>query len=232
MKFGVTDVFTCSYLPDKEERLLVFVSQHNENTAEDYELMLENGFRRSGEQIYRPHCPACNACQSLRIPVKHFQLSQSQKRVLKKNADVRCLLSREDKPEYYELYEEYINSRHTDGSMYPPSEEQYRHFINGGWSSPLFLEFKLDDQLIAVAVTDELNHSLSALYTFFDPTFEQRSLGTLAILAQIEKTKELNKRFLYLGYQIDSCSKMNYKAKFFPNERFIQQSWKRFQKNT
>lgn len=231
MKFGLTQRFDCSYLDDQQEQLLVFVDEQ-QAVNQHYELLIGAGFRRSGEQIYRPHCPKCQACQSIRIPVEQFAPSKSQKRILKRNQDIEIRVSRENKPEYYQLYEQYINQRHSDGSMYPASEQQYFSFVGSQWNVPLFIEFYLEQRLIAVAVTDELEHALSALYTFFAPELSQRSMGTLAILNQIRLSQQMNKAFLYLGYQVDACAKMNYKSKFFPHQRFFANKWQQISKKT
>lgn len=230
MKFGITDSFNCSYLADQKERLLVYVGGGTSQNA-DYEYLLQSGFRRSGDQVYRPHCINCNACQSLRISVPEFRPSKNQKRVFNKNSDITCRVSDVNRAEYYQLYHRYISERHADGSMFPPTPEQYESFLCNDWSKTLFVELNLDGKLAAVAVTDVMRDSLSALYTFFDPDLENRSLGTLAILHQINHAKALGKSYLYLGYQIDSCQKMNYKRKFLPNEQYIDHEWIRFQKN-
>lgn len=224
MKFGLTQGFACSYLPHEQERLLVLVDDAN-YTPGHYEMLLSAGFRRSGEQIYRPHCASCNACQSLRIPAAQFTPSRSQRRVLKRNADVEVRISREDKTDYYQLYERYINQRHADGTMYPATPDQYRSFIGSSWMAPFFMEFHAGGELIAVAVTDELQNALSALYTFFKPDADERSLGTFAILQQLALASSWNKEFVYLGYQVDACTKMNYKSRFSPHQRFIDNQW-------
>jgi arginine-tRNA-protein transferase len=229
MKFGISTPFTCSYLPEQDEQLLVLMSD-TEPTIAEYELLISNGFRRSGKQVYRPHCELCNACESIRLPVDIFKASKSQKRIIKRNQDLTILISNSDKPEYYPLYESYINQRHTDGSMYPATKEQYQGFILSPWNNALFIEIyatdeHANDELIGVAVTDNLTSSLSALYTFFKPDQQQRSLGSFAILQQIELAKSLNKPFLYLGYQIDTCQKMSYKQNFLPHERFFDDKW-------
>lgn len=229
MKFGLTQQFSCSYLDDQQEQLLVFVDEH-ETSMHHYELLISSGFRRSGEQVYRPHCPSCQACQSIRIPVQLFSPSKSQSRVLKRNHDLNMFVSSKDKPEYYPLYEEYINKRHADGGMYPANYQQYLSFIRCEWAQPIFLEFYLNDSLVAVAVTDELNHCLSALYTFFKPELSDRSIGTFAILRQIELASKKDKPYLYLGYQVDECKKMNYKSNFFPHERFFANKWRQIVK--
>jgi arginine-tRNA-protein transferase len=224
MKFGLTQQFSCSYLPEQKEQLLVFADT-DEPDEQQYEFLIGAGFRRSAEQIYRPHCPACQACQAIRIPIALFSPSKSQKRVLKRNQDLQMTVSESDCSDYYPLYEQYINQRHDDGSMYPASMEQYQSFVKSRWASPLFIEFHLMDKLVAVAVTDNLPHSLSALYTFFAPHLAERSIGTLAILQQIFLAASLKKRFLYLGYQVDDCKKMNYKVNFLPYERFFADKW-------
>tara|TARA_R110000764_G_scaffold238037_1_gene334757 strand:- start:19 stop:714 length:696 start_codon:yes stop_codon:yes gene_type:complete len=223
MKFGISQSFACSYLPNEQETLLVYAEQGAHNSY--YEMLMGAGFRRSGAQIYRPHCEACNACQAIRIPVDDFVASRSQKRILARNSDIKVVLSEEDKPSYYPLYENYINSRHQDGSMYPATPEQYASFAHGEWLHPLYLELHLEGQLVGIAVTDPLEKALSAVYTFFKPSLAQRSLGTFAVLQQIAIAKRLNKQHLYLGYQIDNCQKMHYKRNFLPHERFIEQKW-------
>lgn len=224
MKFGITPPFTCSYLPEQDEQLLVFMGDTQPTMAE-YDFLIGAGFRRSGTQIYRPHCGSCNACESIRLPVHLFTPSKSQKRIMKRNQDLTIRISHSDKPEYYPLYESYINQRHDDGSMYPATLEQYQGFVLSPWNNALFIEILANNQLIGVAVTDNLVASLSALYTFFKPEEQQRSLGTFAILQQIELAKSLNKPFLYLGYQIDTCQKMSYKQNFLPHERFFDDKW-------
>lgn len=224
MKFGITSPFTCSYLPEQDERLLVFMSE-TQPTISEYDFLISAGFRRSGTQVYRPHCEACKACESIRLPVNLFKASKSQKRIIKRNQDLTIRISHADKPEYYPLYESYINQRHDDGSMYPATLEQYQGFVLSPWNNALFIELSNHDELIGVAVTDNLESSLSALYTFFKPDEQQRSLGSFAILQQIELAKSLNKPFLYLGYQIDTCQKMSYKQNFLPHERFFDDKW-------
>ncbi|NMH58634.1 arginyltransferase [Alteromonas ponticola] len=236
MRFGITQAFSCSYLPEQHEQLLVFAGEEK-RIAQRYAQLIQVGFRRSGEQIYRPHCPHCHACESIRIPVTAFVPSKSQRRVLARNAKLKTVLNTHPQPEYYPLYENYISSRHSDGSMYPPSEKQFNSFITCTWKPPVFIEAYDNDQLVAVAVTDvvedDFGHAgLSALYTFFDPAYAQQSIGTFMILQQIQFAERLNKGWLYLGYQVEGCQKMNYKTRFFPHERFSEGKWCRIEKKS
>jgi arginyl-tRNA--protein-N-Asp/Glu arginylyltransferase len=223
MKFGISQSFACSYLSDEQETLLVYAEETGHSTH--YEMLMAAGFRRSGAQVYRPHCAHCHACQAIRVPVNDFTPSKSQKRILKRNSDIKVVLSEENKPHYYALYAQYINTRHQDGSMYPATPEQYASFADGHWLNPLFIELHLDGELVGIAVTDPLENALSAVYTFFKPSLAERSLGTFAVLQQIAIARRLAKEHLYLGYQIDDCQKMSYKRNFLPHERFIEQKW-------
>ncbi|WP_198401878.1 arginyltransferase [Zobellella denitrificans] len=225
LKVGLTPKHLCSYLPGRQEQLLVLLDKEL-LCPEGYEQLLGAGFRRSGADIYRPHCQSCRACESLRIAVPRFTPSRSQKRILRLNRDIEVRLSEQDKPEYFRLYQHYINERHRDGAMYPASRQQYEGFLLCHWLPPVFVEFYLAQQLVAVAVTDLLSNALSAMYTFYDPGLEHRSLGTFAILSQVRLAAELDKEWLYLGYQVDGCKKMNYKQHFHPHQRLIAGQWR------
>lgn len=228
-QFGLTQSFACSYLPDQQERLIV-ATDPRLHSAESYQFLMEQGFRRSGTQIYRPHCEHCNACQSIRVLAKDYIPSKSQKRLIKKNNQLSIVLSETNKPQYYALYESYINTIHHDGAMFPASKEQYEGFIDNNITELLFIELWDGDTLVNVAVTDITHNSLSAVYTFYHPDYRAAGLGVYSIIKQIELCNKLKKQYLYLGYQVDDCQKMNYKNRFFPHQRLIANSWKTINK--
>ncbi len=223
IQVGMTNTFACSYLADKDEQLLVL--QENILSVELYEQLISIGFRRSGDTLYKPHCPSCNACKPIRLPVNRFTLSKRQKRTLKNNKALSWTIVDKPTNEHYQLYQEYINKRHFDGPMFPPSKEQYEHFLHCHWLTPLLIEVRDRGQLIGVAVTDMLPNSLSAIYSFFDPEQEKRSMGSLMILLQCRIAKLLGKEFVYLGYQIDESRKMNYKIAYRPYQLLTSQGW-------
>jgi len=223
-KFGISKEFPCSYLPNKQERLLISVEPQL-NTTEGYSWLMSQGFRRSGDQVYRPHCVNCTACQSIRLPVADYKPSKSQKRLLKKNQHLTIKISTQQQENYYLLYEKYINAIHHDGAMYPPSKEQYQSFLTCHLTQQHFIETWHNDTLVCVAVTDELPDALSAVYTFYHPDYKKSALGLYSILKQIEFCQQLNKEFLYLGYQIDECKKMNYKNRYFPYQILKDNQW-------
>ncbi|MGB0936025.1 MAG: arginyltransferase [Colwellia sp.] len=227
-ELGLTTTFPCSYLPDQEERLLIAVDERLQNAA-CYTSLMAQGFRRSADQAYRPHCPNCNACQSIRVLAKHFKPTKSQKRSLKKNSALVIRTSDNLKEEYYPLYENYINTLHQDGTMYPATKPQFESFLSTKLTQQLFIETwdvtDGNETLICVAVTDKLDNALSAVYTFYHPEKRKQGLGVFSILSQIQLCQNLDIDFLYLGYQIDNCKKMNYKTRYFPHERYISGNW-------
>ncbi|WP_372872732.1 arginyltransferase [Shewanella sp.] len=220
---GISQQFPCSYLADKKEQLLIIQESFLDPLL--FERLLQLGFRRSGDSIYKPRCPSCNACMPLRVPVDTFIPSRKQKRTLSKNRDLTVHWVEESLEEHYQLYEKYIKLRHFDGPMYPPSRSQYDHFVRCDWAPPAFLELRLSGRLIAVAVTDILPSSLSAIYSFFDPEYDQRSLGCQLILTQLSQAKSLGKSFVYLGYQIDENRKMRYKRLYRPYQILTASGW-------
>jgi len=233
-KLGITKTFPCNYLEDKEERLLIAVDERLHNSA-SYSWLMTQGFRRSGDQAYRPHCPNCNACQSLRVIANQFSPSKSQRRNLKRNEQLIITLSYQLKESYYPLFEEYINTCHQDGSMYPASFPQFESFLASSLTKQLFIETWRQDEhgsrtLVCVAVTDVLTDALSAVYTFYDPKYKNSGIGVFSILMQIKQCLTMQKEYLYLGYQIDDCKKMNYKNRYFPYEKFIDGLWHRTDK--
>lgn len=199
---------------------------------EAYEQLIRVGFRRSGNQVYRPHCDGCHACQSIRVKTQLFKPNKSQKRALAKFRDLQInIIAAKSaaftklEAEYYDLYARYINERHADSSMFPPSKAQFDNFILSEWQSIIFIEARLGQQLVAVAVTDVVSDGYSALYTFYDSAPANASIGTFMICQQILLAQQQHLPYVYLGYQIDACQKMNYKEKFVPNERFNGTNW-------
>jgi arginine-tRNA-protein transferase len=224
----ITTVHPCPYLPDHQAMNLL-VDPCYKMTADLYARLLESGFRRSGADVYRPHCKGCSSCVSSRIPVNEFKPSRSQRRNLKRNQGLHVVINRGGfKPEYDELYREYISQRHTGGGMDTDSIDTFAGFLLARWCTTALVEFWDDNRLLAVAAMDELSSGLSSVYTFFEPyEGEERGLGTFAVLWQIEEARQRGLPFVYPGYWIDESPKMRYKTRFQPIEGLINGTWVR-----
>jgi arginyl-tRNA--protein-N-Asp/Glu arginylyltransferase len=215
----------CSYL-DNRKSVSAFANPHMDMDMGTYNKLIQHGFRRSGGYIYRPHCPHCQECISVRVPVKQHEYSRSELRVIKRNSDLKInIMPGRFRDEHFDLYQRYINSRHNDGSMANPSKSDYHRFLICDWTDTLFYEFRLNQILLAVAVCDVTSSGLSAVYTFFDPDHADRSPGHFAILNQIHETRLRDLDYLYLGYWIPDCSKMNYKRRYKPLEAYLEDQW-------
>lgn len=227
LKLFATQPHPCSYL-DGQEATTVFVDPEARIDPALYTQLSQLGFRRSGAHLYRPQCLRCQACVSCRIPVKLFKPSRTQRRCLQRNSDLDLQITNNiNTPEHYNLYARYIEGRHQDGDMYPPSEDQYRAFLTSEWGITQYIELRQAGRLIGVSVCDQLGDGLSAVYTFYDPEQEGRSLGKFAILAQIDKARAMGLDYVYLGYWIKDCGKMNYKTQYRPLELLINRRWMR-----
>jgi arginine-tRNA-protein transferase len=101
----------------------------------------------------------------------------------------------------------------------------FRRFLTAPWSPTLFMELRLGERLLAVAVTDVCLNGISAVYTFFDPGESARSLGTYAILQQVEFARRRGMPWLYLGFWIDGHPKMDYKRRFRPLQIRTADGW-------
>lgn len=225
IRLFLTEPHACSYLPDKMATT-AFVDPETPVDSALYSRITQMGFRRSGKYFYLPRCKGCSGCISCRVLVTRFKPNRQQRRCLNANRDVLVSqTAKVNQREHYELYEKYIGTRHNDGDMHPPSLQQYLDFIGDGCENTRFLEFRLDEKLIGCAVFDVLGDGLSAIYTYYDTDLGKRSLGTLAILAQIEICQDLELPYLYLGYWISNCQKMRYKTRFRPMELFINNRW-------
>ena len=228
LQFYATAPYPCSYLPDRAARSQVATPSHliDENVYGD---LVRIGFRRSGAFTYRPYCDHCRACVPVRVDVRNFKMSRSQRRTVRNHCQMTTV--RRDltfDAEHYRLYLRYQRNRHPGGGMDQDSREQYQHFLLHSNVSTDLLEFRQSDgQLRMVSLVDRLIDGLSSVYTFFEPEIAGASFGTYNVLWQIERCKELGLPYLYLGYWIAQSKKMAYKATFKPIEGLIGRQWQK-----
>lgn len=225
LAFFASEPHACSYLEGRTA-VSLFADPTVPMTMQVYSRLADYGFRRSGSHIYAPNCPYCQSCIPIRLPVDKFAPNRTQRRVLSKNRhlSVKCLPA-EFRQEHFEMYQRYLSFRHAGSSMENPSVDDYMNFLSSDWSETYFYEFRENNRLVAVTVADKLTQGLSAVYTFFEPDFAINSPGTFAILWLIQETQSLQLRWVYLGYWIPNCRKMQYKSRFNPAEIFTNGRW-------
>lgn len=228
LQYYITPPHDCSYLAKKSARMVFLDPTHKIEVVTLSELS-RTGFRRSGDFVYRPECHLCRQCLSCRVPVTTFKMNSQQKKAWKRNQDLTVKITRtqDASQQHYQLYERYINERHADGDMFPPSYDQFEKFLIHSCTHSFFLELWKNDCLISVSTCDVLDDGISAVYTFFDPDEQRRSLGVYAVLKQIEYVQSKLQSYVYLGYWVPHSNKMNYKSQYAPFELLLDGQWRR-----
>ncbi|MEZ5529117.1 MAG: arginyltransferase [Porticoccaceae bacterium] len=225
IRLFLTEPHPCSYLED-QKAITAFVDPAITVDKNLYSHLSNFGFRRSGRYIYAPRCKSCKACIPARLVVNEFEPNRQQNRCNRQNEDLTISIVREvNEKEHYRLYERYLEARHADGDMYPPTMIQYRDFISSLWDNSRMLEARLNGELVAAGVIDVLNDGISAIYTYYSPDYPKRSLGTYMILAELVLARQVGLPYLYLGYWIEKSPKMAYKKNFQPLELLIDDQW-------
>jgi arginine-tRNA-protein transferase len=205
----------CSYLPGrlaKNEYLWVQSLSPGLNRS-----LMDLGFRRSGQVVYRPACEGCRECIPIRVPVDRFAPSRSQRRVMRRNHEVLVRAASPDlTPDKQRLYSAYLSARH-NGAMDGDTDE-LRGFLYDSPTQTLEMNYFVGDRLVAVGIVDACEDALSSVYFFFDPAESHRSLGTFGALCEIEECRRRGLAYWYAGFYVRDCAKMNYKAEFQPYE--------------
>lgn len=222
----LTSEHDCGYFKNRKATSLV-PDPALQMSKELYSRLIALGYRRSGDFTYRPHCRDCAACRPCRIPVKEFVPNRSQRRCLQHNQDLETrLVPAQFTDEYFALYRKYLDARHAEGNMVNPTPDDFSSFLYSSWSQTFFIEVRQQQRLLAVAVTDPVADGLSAVYSFFDPDEKSRGLGNFCILSQIRETAARNLDYLYMGYWIRDCRKMQYKTNYHPLQLFDDHIWR------
>jgi leucyl-tRNA---protein transferase len=222
---------TCPYLPDRVARFPLRAVERKLR-REELDRALHDGDRRQGFFLYRPSCPACSACEAIRIDVQAFRVSPSLRRVLERgDASITVRIG----PAIADAERARLYARHKVGRGLVTQDEvpdvdvdAYRAFLVDSCCETIELACRVKEQLVAVAVADRGRDAMSAVYCAFDPDFARLSLGTYCILKEWETCRAWGLRYLYLGLYVADCRHLSYKARFLPHERLIAGSWRRF----
>jgi arginine-tRNA-protein transferase len=234
-RFFVTTPSPCPYLPGKTERK-VFTELNGPHAGELNDALGRIGFRRSQNVAYRPSCIDCASCMSVRVVAEEFQPSTSQRRTLKRHADLEVTAC---KPwatgEQYQLLRRYLHTRHPTGGMVEMDEHDFADMVEQSPVRTYVVEYREPSvdgrpgRLVGACLTDQQADGLSMIYSFFDPDDETRpGLGNFIILDHIVRSARAGLPYVYLGYWVETSRRMAYKAKFRPLEKLGPSGWHRF----
>lgn len=240
-QFYLTAPSPCPYLPGREERK-VFTHLIGRRALSLSDTLSQSGFRRSQTIAYRPACEGCRACISVRVCVDDFRPSQGFRRVMALNEGlIGTPLPARPSSEQYSLFRSYLDVRHGEGGMADMSILDYATMIEDSHVETRLVEYRHrgpdtaitgrgEGDLVAVCLTDVLGDGLSMVYSFYEPSLERRSLGTFMILDHIAQAQARGLPHLYLGYWVEGSRKMQYKARFLPQERLGMNGWERVER--
>lgn len=229
-QFFITAPSPCPYLPGRVERK-VFTHLVGHDARSLNTQLSQGGFRRSQNIAYRPACDGCASCVSVRVPVNTFEPGRSFRRNMRINADLEATVVKpKATSEHYGLFRSYIDSRHGDGGMADMTVLDFAAMVDDNFVDSRLVEYRLrgeDDSntLVAAVLIDVLGDGISMIYSFYDPDMAGRGLGTFMILDNLTRVKRLGLPYLYLGYWVRNSPKMDYKARFLPQERLTADGW-------
>lgn len=214
-----TEPHTCAYLPEHLAKLEYSFAMAL--AAQEYEDLMNKGYRKFGAAFFRPVCKGCNECRPIRIPAASFVPDRSQRRAWKRNQDLEV---RVGPPvcdaQHLALYHRYHEAQ-TARKGWPEQVVDADEYEMSLVQNPVpcaEISFWEGERLRAVVVNDMTPNVVSAIYHFHDPECAGRGLGTFCVLHCIELAKKLDKRWVYLGYFVAGSPSMQYKARFKPCE--------------
>ena len=216
----------CEYRPDQQAQLYYELTW--QLTTIEYSQRLREGWRRFGPVVFRPECPECRRCQSLRVSATEFRASRSQRRAWERNERALELRIGEPviDPDRLELFARFHEHGHQAKGWPAPDDDELRLKIHV--TNPFPTEewsYWLDGKLVGLGYVDVLPAGLSAIYFVHRPEEHRRSIGTFNILKMIESTRRRGLPHVYLGYYVDGCRSLEYKAAFTPNEVLKGGQW-------
>ncbi|WP_174280345.1 arginyltransferase [Sphingomonas bacterium] len=232
-RFFVTSPQPCPYLPGRQERK-VFTELNGPHAAELNDALGRIGFRRSQSVAYRPSCAGCAACVSVRVFTPDWTPNATQRKLLKRHADVEVTACRPwATDEQFRLLRRYLASRHPGGGMTGMDEDDFADMVEHSPVNSLVLEYREPTvrgrrgSLIGACLTDRQADGLSMIYSFFAADDERRpGLGNFIIMDHIIRARDAGLRYVYLGYWVKGSSRMAYKVRYRPIEVLGPAGWR------
>jgi arginine-tRNA-protein transferase len=213
----------------------VFTELSGRNASELNEALGRIGFRRSQSVAYRPSCIDCTACVSVRVIASEFQASATQRKLLRRHADLEVIACKPwTTEEQYALLRRYLAARHPGGGMAEMDSTDFADMVEQTPVRTYMIEYREPSKngrpgkLVGCCLSDQQNDGLSMIYSFFDAGPGSRNgLGTFIILDHIVRAARAGLPYVYLGYWVEGSKRMDYKTRFRPLERLGRDGWRR-----
>lgn len=200
----------------------------DEATPGQMDFLWEHGWRHFGMYFFRystlHKSDGIFHVRPLRLALDQFNLSTSQKRVIKNNQDLRVEIRDaeidEEKASLFDRHKERFSDNVPDSiyDFFSP-----RPAIIPCQTLEICLFRK--DQLIAASFLDLGARATSSVYSIFEPNETKRSLGIYLILLSIAYSQKLGRQYYYHGYAYQEPSHYDYKKRFSGLEQYDWQRW-------
>ncbi|MDR3638350.1 MAG: arginyltransferase [Isosphaeraceae bacterium] len=211
----------CAYLPGRTARKeYMYVAALD---RDEYMAYLLAGWRRFGRTLFRPRCPSCSACQSLRIDPRRFEPDRGQRRCRKTNEGAVRLeigapaVTRAKMALFDRFHDERSEVRGWPVHPRDTAADYVARFVDNPFPTQEWCYY-LDGALVGIGYVDDLPGGLSAIYFGYEPAHRERSLGTWNVLSLIDRALALALPHVYLGYCVAGCPSLEYKARFRPHQ--------------
>ncbi|QQS31605.1 MAG: arginine-tRNA-protein transferase [Acidobacteriota bacterium] len=212
-------------------------AEHYRLNRPDFDRLMAEGWRNFGCKFFRYnlgfHGEDLVHVIPLRVQLSELKLSQSQKRILKRNVNLQVTI------EPINITDEVVDLffRHRERFTEYPPENIYIYLSDDPANRPVEgKQFNVRDgsgKLLALGITNVGEDCLSAVYSCFEPTEKSRSLGIFLMLKEIEYAQYLGMSYYYHGYAYDKPSYYDYKKRFTALEAFDWKgNWLPFERQT
>ncbi|MCK9492615.1 MAG: arginyltransferase [Sulfurimonas sp.] len=209
---------SCSYLKNKNQTTHYKVIENCDETQ--CLSLIQRGYRRFGKMYFRPICKDCDECKSIKIDVKNFEFSKSDRRVMRKAKDIKSYIQTpsmtKEHLRLFDKYHLYMKDKKGWEHSYVNPQNYYSSFVNGHNGYGYEILYYDQERLIGVDLIDILEDGISSIYFYYDPHYSSYSLGKLSLLYEIEFAKTQKMDWIYLGYYVEDCDSLSYKALYKP----------------
>jgi len=208
----------CSYLDNQHQTMHYKII--DACTKEQCSTLIERGWRRFGTMFFRPICKDCTQCESIKIDIKNYKYSKSDRRVIKKASNFKIIVQTptltKEHLELFTDYHNYMKEKRDWDQQNITAQNYYLSFVQGHSDFGYEVLYFDEDKLIAVDLIDILDDGISSIYFYYNPEYQKYSLGKYSIYYQIEYATQLGLSWIYLGYYVPKCQSLAYKSRYKP----------------
>lgn len=199
-------------------------------SADQMDHLWAAGWRHFGRRFYRYSLmwqdEIWKKVIPLRIPVRAWKASKSQRRTLRRNEDLAVTVAplsfAEEEQELFQKHK----ARFTENVP-----ERLEDFLGSVGESPcetVQVSVKEGGRLVAASFLDLGKVGCSSVYGIHDPELDYRRLGIFTMLQELGYAQSRGMHYYYSGYATIDASNYDYKKEWKPLEVWNWQTWEPF----